>query len=230
MNLDLFKQMADAMKSRNAFDATLLVFKKGYWTAGKDAAAMDGAELVALVDELMIGWAKWEDKRPVDYIVGRVADGYKPPKRGELGDTDRSLWDFDKDPWQFGFYLPLADPKDGQLYVYVTSSRGGKDAVASVLEAFTHFREQEQQDKLPPVGLSNDHYGHQEYGRVEVPIFEIFAWVDRPANIKQIKPPASAAPLLGGHLLADGKELPAIKHVAEPPAEKKNAFDDEIPF
>jgi hypothetical protein len=178
---------------------------------------MNEKQLTALVDDTMFGWTKWEDKRPVDYALVRVADGLKPPKRAQLGDHDQSLWMFDKDPWQFGFYLPLADDA-GQLFVYSTSSRGGKDAIANLLEAYGDFCEQESINKLPLVGLSSDHYPHPEYGRVGVPIFEILRWVDRPADIKQIKPPASAAPLL------------AIDHVAEPPAEKKNALDDEIPF
>jgi hypothetical protein len=214
-----YHEMASAMRARSAFDGNLLLFKKGFWTSGKDAIDMNDQQLVALVDDTMFGWTKWEDKRPVDYAIGRVADGFKPPKRAKLGDHDQSLWSFDKDPWQFGFYLPQADDA-GQLFVYSTSSRGGKEAIANLLEAYGDFCEQEGKNKFPLVGLSSDHYGHPEFGRVEVPIFEILAWRDRPANVKQIKPPAASTPLL------------TIEHTAEPAAEKKkpNAFDDEIPF
>jgi hypothetical protein len=50
--------------------------------------------LVALVDQLMLGWCKWEDKKPVDYHVGFVRDRFKPPKRSELRDADptRRRW------------------------------------------------------------------------------------------------------------------------------------------
>ena len=185
MNLDPFKQMATAMKTRGSFDATLLVFKKGYWTAGAAASAMDNVQLIALVDDLMTGWAKWEDKSTTDLIIGRVADSYAPPRRNELGDTDSSLWSNGKDPWSFNFYLPLVDPQTSQVYVYTTSSPGGKDAIGSLLEAFTDFREQEKNDKLPLVNLSNDHYPHQQFGRVDVPIFEILGWQERPPNVKQ---------------------------------------------
>jgi hypothetical protein len=41
----------------------------------------------------MLGWCKWEDKRPTDYHVGFVRDRYKPPKRSELGDDDSSRWE-----------------------------------------------------------------------------------------------------------------------------------------
>jgi hypothetical protein len=220
MNLDPFKQIAAAMRSRNGFDATLLLFKKGLWTAGKDASAMDGVELAALVNELMTGWAKWEDKRPADYVVGRVADGFKPPKRNQLGDTDRSLWDFDKDPWQFGFYLPLADPKSGQLYVYQTSSHGGKNAIANLLDTYTDFCEREGTDKVPLISLASDHYAHQEFGRVNVPMLDISGWIDPPANIKQIRPPASATPLLAA---PQGGQPLAV-------ATQGGDFNDEIPF
>lgn len=104
MTSNPFREMAGAMRARSGFDGNLLLFKKGFWTAGKDAVDMNDKQLTALVDDTMFGWTKWEDKRPVDYAIGRVADGFKPPKRSQLGDHDRSLWSFDKEPWQLGFY------------------------------------------------------------------------------------------------------------------------------
>jgi hypothetical protein len=217
-----FREMAAAMRTRNAFgDSILLLFKKGDWTAGPDAIGMNGRRLVALVDETMYGWSRWENKRATDYIVGRVADRYRPPRRSELGDTDKSVWDFDKDPWQLGYFLPLADPDKAQLYIYATSTRGGKDAVANVLEAYADFIEQEKAAKLPLIELSADHYKHPEFDRVEVPVFEIMGWVDRPKNIKQIKAPPAAAPLIPAQ--------PQIEH-APAPAPKRTDFDDAIPF
>jgi hypothetical protein len=191
MNDDPFRAMANAMRSRTGFDGTMLLCKKGLWTAGKDAIDMNDEELVALVDQLMLGWCKWEDKKPVDYHVGFVRDRFKPPKRSQLGDDNPDRWGRNGDPWQFTFFLPLADPETAALYVFSTTSAGGKDALADLQEAFADGRErQENAGKAPRVALQAEHYIHQEYGRVEKPRFTVVDWVDPPA-IKPIRPPAS---------------------------------------
>jgi hypothetical protein len=245
MGIDPFREMANAMRSRTGFDGTILKFSKGCWTAGKDATDMGDKELIAHVDQLMYGWTKWEDKKPVDYHVGFVRDRYKPPRRRELGDNDPGKCERrDQDPWQLTFFLPLTDPNDGELFVYSTTSRGGKDALANLQDAFADNREHHPKDadKLPLTGLSSDHYPHPDYGRVETPELDIVRWVDAPVNMKAIKPPASASPFL------------AIEHNSEsqPESDSEPAFgtpqsaertvptkksggsfadlDDEIPF
>ena len=63
MSNEAFREMAAAMRSRNGFDARMISFRKGAWSSGKDGAGMDGAELIAVVSHLMIGWTKWVDRR-----------------------------------------------------------------------------------------------------------------------------------------------------------------------
>jgi hypothetical protein len=172
MGLDPFREMAGAMRSRTGLDATMLKFSKGRWVAGKDAVDMNDRELIAHVDQTMLGWCRWEDKKPVDYRVGFVKDRFKPARRRELGDADPNRWERrDQDPWQLTFFLPLTDPNDGGFFVYSTTSRGGKDAIADLLDAYSHNREHHPQEahKLPQVCLSGDHYNHPDFGRVEKP-------------------------------------------------------------
>jgi hypothetical protein len=214
--------MAAAMRGRVGFDAIMLAFKKGFWTAGKDAVDMDGEELIALVSETMFGWVKWQDKRPVDYRVGFVRDRFEPPRRDELGDDDSSQWERrggDRvDPWVFTYFLPLVDPETGTLYIFSTTSGGGKDALADLQELYADGLElPENAGKAPLVALSGDSYPTRDYGEIQRPIFKIVAWVDRPA-IKPIRPPVSAA-------LAIGRvAAPLIEH-------KRNDIDDpDIPF
>jgi hypothetical protein len=195
MPTDPFREFAAAMRSRTGFDATMLAFKKGIWVAGKDAVEMNNEELIALVDQSMFGWCKWVDKKPVDYHVGFVRDRYKPPPRIELGDTDPTRWERrDSDPWQLTFFLPLADSDTGKLYIFSTTSRGGRDALADLQEAYAdHEDGPEDAGKQPLVALSAGYYGHGQYGRVETPSFKIVGWAYPPDNIKSIRPPASAA-------------------------------------
>jgi hypothetical protein len=226
MGIDPFREMANAMRTRAGFDGTMLKFSKGRWTAGKDAAEMNDKELIAHVDQIMYGWTKWEDKKPVDYHVGFVRDRFKPPRRRDLGDTNPDKWErSDQDPWQLTFFLPMTDPNDGEFFVYSTTSRGGKDALANVQDAFADNRELHPEDahKLPVVSLSGDHYPHPEFGRVEIPAFDIVRWVEPPKNIKQIRPTASASPVLA----IEQKKDEARDEGSD---SKFGAFDDEIPF
>ena len=237
--VDPFREMANALRSRPGFNATNLKCPKGHWLAGAAATSTNNAELIARVDHAMFGWCLWVDKKPIDYHVGFVRDRYKPPRRSQLGHTDPAKWPKKgNDPWQMTFYLPLVDPNDDELYVFSTSSKGGRDALANLQEAYADNREFHPQDahKLPLVTLSTDHYTHPEYGRVETPLFEIVRWVDPPANMKAVKPPASASPMLA--LEHTSQELPPDDEPGEydnsenPDSENPGAGIDtgEIPF
>jgi hypothetical protein len=242
MGLDPFREMAAAMRSRQGFDGTILKFNKGRWTAGKDQNEMNDQQLIAHVDQLMFGYCKWKDKRPVDYRVGFVRDRYKPPPRYKLGDNDPSKWEKgDTDPWQMTFFLPLTQPNSSERYIYPTTSGHGKDALANLQEAFADNRElhPEDADKLPLVSLSGDHYPHPEYGRVETPAFDIVRWVDPPVDMKVIKPPASATPFLAiEHNSQSPPESGSEPGIGTPqrraPVRKSGDgfadFEDDIPF
>ena len=233
--VDPFREMANALRSRSGFDATMLKFSKGLWLAGKDAVQMNDAELIACVDKAMFGWVRWIDKKPVDYWVGYVAERYKPPLRSQLGDNDQTKWPKKgSDPLQMTFFLPLVDPNDGTLYVFSTTSKGGRDALANLQEAYADNRQFHPQDahKLPLVNLGRDHYPHPEFGRVETPVFEIAGWVDPPANMKAVKPPTSASPMLVIEHTPSGEEPGEYGDSENPDSENPGAgiVTGEIPF
>jgi hypothetical protein len=225
---DPFREIAVALRGANAFSGIdRLKFTKGLWLAGVNDHDMRGAGLIGHTDQAMFGWCLWQNKKPVDYHVGFVCDRYQPPKRSQLGDRDPRTWEKpDSDPWQFTFYLPLSEPATGKLYIYSTTSGGGRDALASLQEAYADNRQfhPEEAHKLPLVTLAGEHYQHPEYGRVEKPMFEITGWVDPPTNMKAIRPPAPASSML------------ALEHTKSPPTDsddefEKNPVDDsEIPF
>jgi hypothetical protein len=218
MNDNPFREMAAAMRSRTGFDGQMLLCKKGVWTAGKDAVRMNDEELVALVDQLMLGWCKWKDNKPAGYCVGFVRDRFKPPKRSELGDNDSSRWEKrDRDPWQFTFFLPLADPETAALYIFSTTSAGGKDAPADLSEIYADGRErQENVGKAPRVALQAEHYTHQDYDVIHKPVLTVVDWVAPPA-IKPIRPPASQTIEL--------IDAPQLEHKP-----RRGELDDDIPF
>src|SRR6516165_2607157 len=121
---DALMQYADAFAPQFII-GEMLRFSKGDWLVGDDTVAV-GTTFTVAVDELLAGWIKWIDSKPVEHLMVRVADGATPKSRGELGDHDQSKWEMDatgkpKDPWQFTNYLPMMN-EAGELFTFTTSS------------------------------------------------------------------------------------------------------------
>jgi hypothetical protein len=195
-SLDAFEQFANSM----AQIGTALKFSKGRWFAGygADEKPADGITLVTDVHGLMVGWRKWQRvgtaMRVVDSALGHVADNFKAPSRNELGDLDESAWErgldgSPKDPWSFGFFLTLVDPKDDEVYVYAAISNGGRRAVADLVKAFTKQRKQDPAHCVPVVRLMADAYKHRDYGRIDIPKLEVVSWRSSDTTVAALPDP-----------------------------------------
>src|SRR5262245_16780770 len=109
-----FTAYGDAVSART-IAGSLLRFRKGEFLAGEDGVELKlGTLLVANMDELLVGWIRWENRKPTDHVMGRVTEGYRPALREALGDLDPRAWDEDaagnpKDPWSFSNYLLCMD-------------------------------------------------------------------------------------------------------------------------
>ena len=193
--VDPFREMANALRSRPGIQRhkpqmskrTLVGWRRRHQHEQRraDRACRSGHVRLVLVD-------RQEADRLSRRLCARSLQAAPPQpawpyRSGEVAEEgQRSVAD--------DFLSAAGRPNDGELYVFSTSSKGGRDALANLQEAYADNREFHPQDahKLPLVTLSTDHYTHPEYGRVETPLFEIVRWVDPPANMKAIKPPASA--------------------------------------
>src|SRR5262249_47472200 len=155
----------------------LLKFSKGDYLAGQDGEEVPvGTKLVAVMDTLTVGWIKWQDARPVEHRMGPIAEGYAPPPRSELGDTEEDKWDLDdrgepRDPWQFSNYLILLDAETKDAYTFTTSSRGGLGAIGELSKAYGK-RIRQEPDCYPVIELEVGSYQHtnREFGRIKYPI------------------------------------------------------------
>ena len=84
----------------------LQIHARGDFLAGQsDDEVSPGTKFVANMDEMLAGWIRWEANKPTDHVMGKVSEGYQAPRRNELGDTDKTLWEIDeqgreRDPWQ----------------------------------------------------------------------------------------------------------------------------------
>ena len=87
----------DAISPRT-IHGTLLKFAKGDWVAGEDGRAVPkGTEFAVYMSEILAGWVRWEDNKPTEHQMGRIVDGYAPPRRDDLGSIDRAAWETDAD-------------------------------------------------------------------------------------------------------------------------------------
>ena len=187
-----------ATTERNAFEAyseaasrsriigKLLKFSKGEYLAGQDGEEIpEGTQLVVNMDELLVGWQKWSNGKPADSAMGRVADGFKPPKRADLGDNDESLWETDdrgdrRDPWQLTNVAILKEVDGGQIYTFATSSKGGVSAIGELAGAYGKAMRQ-RPDEYPVIGLNVRSYKHpnKAYGKIFTPQFGIVGWAPK---------------------------------------------------
>lgn len=176
---DPFAAYGQEAASAGAF----LKFSKGEWLLGQNDDEVElGRRLAANMDELSIGWIRWEDGKPVERRMGLLAQGYKPELRAALGYTDETEWELDdedrpKDPWNFTNELPLADPEDGTQMTFSASSKGGIGCVGNLCKAYAkEYRN--QPGKVPVLELSRDSYKHAKYGKTYVPVLNIVDWIE----------------------------------------------------
>lgn len=164
----------------------ILKFSKGEWTAGQNEEEIDeGSRFVAVMDELMIGWIKWDGGRPAEHQMGKLVEGFRPAKRSDLGDTDESHWEYDtsgkkRDPWQLTNYLILKDQDSERLFTFAPSSRGGLSAVGQLCEVYGKAI-RAKPDQFPVIEIGTSSYKHESYGKIKVPTLTVVGWAPKAA-------------------------------------------------
>ena len=176
---DPFQAFADATAPRTII-GKILKFSKGEYSAGEHGDVIPiGTKFVPAMDEALVGWVRWEDSRPVEHLMGRIADGHIPPPRRSLGDQDAAAWVPDvagntMDPWQESAYLVMRREDSGDLYTFIATSRGSRGAIADLARQYARMRKKHP-DKWPLVTLQWGEYEHKvkSYGKIKFPIFTV---------------------------------------------------------
>lgn len=186
LNLNPFEEYASQV-AQSRLVGQLLKFSKGDYLAGQDGEEIPaGRKLVANMDQLALGWIKWVDNKPEQQLMGLLVEGFQAAKRADLGDTDEAVWEIDsqgkaRDPWQFSNYLLMKEVgKNADVencYTFVTSSRGGLQAIGNVCREFGKEM-RKRPDEYPIIELGVDSYNHpnKEFGRIKVPVLKIVGW------------------------------------------------------
>jgi hypothetical protein len=176
---------ADNLLASTEGHEKLLKFVKGKYKVGDDEVPL-GSQYVVHANQLTFCWIKFTDSRVADRRMGRAADGFVPPKREELGDTDQSKWAVvdgeAKDPWSFQHLLPLENLESGEVVIFTTSSIGGKIATEEVVREYARRLKRKGSRALPIVKLAVKQMPTKKFGDVPRPYFEVEGWEDSPAG------------------------------------------------
>jgi hypothetical protein len=167
----------------------LLRFIKGKYKIGDEEIPV-GREYVAFPLQWTRGWVKWQDGQIVagSERLGKVADGFVPCDRDELGDLDKTQWeDVDSDPWQLQNLLPLEDAETGEFVVFVSGSFGGKMAVEKLCNRVARDLSAGRNLGNPTIKLDIGEFSTKKYGKVPRPEFTIIAWENETAPLPPIK-------------------------------------------
>jgi hypothetical protein len=205
--------------------------KRGVWSMGNEEVPI-GTKVVAMMDQLMKGFIRFDDGMPTTKLVPQSAteaDVYT--LRQSLGDLDKSLWERDKkgkpiDPWKPARELPvILLTLTLDAVVYSTSSQGGVKAVSVLKKALMgERRDPSCPTALPIVSLDVDSYKHseKEYGTIYTPMLDIDRWTTHQA-VKKMMHNGTAADLLADTAGED--------HLIEKAAGKdKPVADSDLPF
>jgi hypothetical protein len=180
-----FEQFGDAATGgRPSFP--FMKFSKGDYVAGKSADEIPvGSEYIALPKTLTTGYVGWENGAPTDRIMGRVVDGFVPPRKADLPQRDQSTWERDdrgepRDPYALTNEMVFVNRHDqSEIYTFTTSSRGGVSAIGLLAKAYG-ARMRSHPTEVPIVKLAVDSYLHSNraFGRIKVPKFDVVGWTD----------------------------------------------------
>jgi hypothetical protein len=160
--------------------------KQGEFCISDTETIPAGTRCTAHADDIVFGWRGWRGNRIFETRAGFVRDGYVPPRRADLGDTDESQWEKDddgkpRDPWQFFGSVPLTRLDTGESYLFAASSRGGVRAINGLMRTYgsrLRAKGDAAAAGLPIVELRPDSYKHRLYGKIYVPTMIVASWTD----------------------------------------------------
>jgi hypothetical protein len=161
--------------------------KDGQFITADDEKPIDQAtEFVALCDQTLIGWLKFngEGEAP-DREMGLLYGDFVMPPRESLGDLSQSDWDMGldgepQDPWQHHICIVLQNTATQELFTYDTSSKTGRRACGNLLRHYDRMR-RTHPDDLPRVRLGAGGFQHKDtrVGWVIVPLFIVIGRTPR---------------------------------------------------
>lgn len=158
--------------------------KDGQWVFGLDAKAVDSAHDTALMNALSVqaGFVCWsdypkEEKKKNTKLGERMAPVSNPidpsslPEHGWAWTPQQSV--------EFKF---IEGPHAGKQVKFVTSSMGGMERLAGLIDLVIERVSAGSPFFFPVVLFTGDHYQHPSYGKTYKPVFDVVGWADVNGN------------------------------------------------
>jgi len=179
--------------ARSASTVTLLKYNSGNWTISDSPVPAD-TRFVLYPDQVSHSWTNFYGGKVVTEISAVVAeddDGdpelriVKGKGRKDLGLDDENQWEFDsagkrRDPWVYGFGLPMMNAETGAVVMFKIASVGGMAAIAQQVASFTRNRRL----GYPIVTLSTASYKNKKHGGfTSYPVFINVGYDTPPAPV-----------------------------------------------
>jgi hypothetical protein len=215
--------------ARSASNVTLLKYNSGNWTIS-DNPVPANTRFVPYPDQVTHSWTHFEGGKAVTEITEVVAEDENGDTelrivngkgRKDLGFDDESKWEIDsagkrRDPWSYGFGLPMMNVETRAVVVFKTASLGGMSAIAGLVASFT----QNKHLGYPVVTLSTGSYRNKKHGGfTSFPVF---------VNVGFEMPPAPG--IASGGTGGDGARVVGASKVATVRDREVDAMDDDISF
>jgi hypothetical protein len=218
--------------ARAAANVTLLKYNSGNWTISEIPVPAD-TRFVLYPDQVSHSWTCFGDSKVITEISAVVAedvDGDTELRivngrgRQDLGLDDEAKWELDsagkrRDPWVYGFGLPMMNAKTGAIVVFKIASVGGMGAIAGQVASYTRNKHL----GYPIVTLSTGSYKNKKHGGfTSYPVF---------VNVGYDTPPAPVIANGGnGGNGGDGARVIGASKVAPQRDREVDDMDDDIQF
>jgi hypothetical protein len=186
----------------NGIEGSHLKCAKGRWLLddAEIETGENGFKLCLILDTTIVGEILWQDQKIVEREIGRIADGFIPPKRVQPG------WS----PYVAFQGVRADDEHLGELVTFTSSSWGGRYAFQSLVNPFRL----KQRMQFPIAILGTKERGDAN-GNID-PVFKIVGWSNRENFQELLPPPVEAQAAIAF--------APAAKKAAA------EIVNDEIPF
>jgi hypothetical protein len=222
MNTEVIRQPVD-LYEKYAAEAVAgrMKFVKGAFKIGDEPVAL-GTEFVALMVDVARNWVRFEDGKLTHSLLYKLADGFEPCKREELGDP-ASNWKSERDPWTLQWLVPLQSIEtEGAVAIFTTDSVGGTQAVKALIKEYAPRR---STGSLPIVALKTRSYTN-DYGLQHVPIFAVVGWTP-PGTTNGSSPPTAPAIDVNASAVKTISDRAAAEAATAP---TNSDMSDDIPY
>jgi hypothetical protein len=222
------KDFAKATVSPVLFSGVVFIqwdFRTGNLSAGKNREDFVGKQLVADVPQAMAGFMHLEKGQKPSYALVRLVD--QQIERNELSPPPpRKDGEGERDYWTPCTGMSFFEQETRETFILL-GAYDVRSELGTLIDAFVDENQDGAADRLPLVTFGVRKYPKNDGTTGYAIQFDIDEWVERPANVLKVQPPALNIRKVDKPTnLKDGKTSGPTRRISIPGSD----LNDEIPF